>query len=575
MKKLRISVLMMIFLFIYLLAFASESEKTKQKNPFACLGEAIALRNELSTEEIKIEISKRINTLKPQDSHSLCVIAELMKRVGDYRAEDYYKNAIYENKIEPAYELFYADYLRNFRGPQRPLFSEAEDHYFKGLRKLEQYRKKQLKDCEIKSTNAQPFDCETQRRIERGIITLYQEDGFPLLYWKSNIIDSQRFLKRPYCFFSTINNYGKLANDLDQVDDIRDLTSESLFASSEKRLNRKLNEHELKNIIRIKEQFETFNRIRFRYKNLPVIDILYRYKEINNAQITSFLDPNNFNDVKLNENGIVIDKPFNFSPVLDFFLKGSYKRTKREGIIEFLPETKEEVNHYETNAVVSRFFGPDKSNLEITYLFQDINPDIPNPPKREREIFAARFSHQIFRPLRILQSVYEQRFATRGLEIFGGIVQDKEKYGDTDVRKKDFFIGTSFKGLGDFDLTIQPTIFTSEVEGDKSQDNSQYRTNFTLLYRILDEEKEPGIPKKIMGVHPAFLHLVIAIKHDIAIEGLESFENAKVGIGLDAKLFNSGFRKTTFLVSARYDYQRFYNLNKDFSLFIFNLSMGF
>lgn len=572
MKKLSISVITIVFLSLSLTVFAEKPDEKKRKDPFACVGEAAALGKEMSTREIYSEISKRIKTLilKPKDAYSLCVIAELMKRAGDYRAEDYYKKAIDADDTEPAYELFYADYLRNFRGPQRPLFPEAEEHYYQALSKLEKLEQEK---------NWQNFDNETRKRVERGLITLYQEDGFPLAYWKSNITDSGTFLERPFVFFSTINKYGRSTTDFDEVDDARDFTSEALFASSQKRLNRALTEDELTKIIRTKEQFEILNRFRFRYRYWPTLDIFYKYREIEDAQITNFFEPNKFNDVNLNEYGVTLEKPFNFSPVFDLFLKGTFNRIEREGIVEFLPDRKEDIDHFEANTTISRFFGPDKANLEFVYVFQDIDSDIPDPPKRDRRIFATTVTYQLNRPISIIQPnlevVYGKRFEIRGIDLFGGVVYDKERFGHVNVEKNDFFIGASIKGLGAFDVTARSTVLTSEVEGDKSQDNSQYRTNLTLLYRIIDEEKGPGIPKKVLGIHPAFLHLVIPLRHDIAIDGPKDFENFRVDIELDAKFFSTEFRGTTFLVSARYGYQRFYRLNNDLNLFSLNMSMGF
>src|ERR1019366_10784245 len=49
-------------------------------------------------------------------------IAELMKRIGDYTAPQYYRNAIDADDNEAGYHFFYGEYLRNFRGPQEPLF---------------------------------------------------------------------------------------------------------------------------------------------------------------------------------------------------------------------------------------------------------------------------------------------------------------------------------------------------------------------------------------------------------------------------------------------------------------------
>lgn len=578
MKRLIILATSVVFMAVSLTVFARETNERKRENPFACLGEATDIGNKMSTKEIKSEINKRVEHLEPKNAQFLCVIAELMKRVGDYRAEDYYKKAIGADDPEPAYELFFADYLRNFRGPQRPLFPEAEEHYYETLKKL----------GKLKAAGSwQSFDDETRKRVERGLITLYQEDGFPLLYRNSNIIEPEKFLKRPLASFSTINKYEKSTTDFDGVDDVRDFTSEALFSSSKARLNRPLTEEELKRVSRRKEPFETLNRLRFRYNEWPVLDLFYKHREIDDAQIANFFEPTKFDDVNLNEYGVSLEKPFNFSPYFDFFLKGIYKRTKREGLIEFLPDEKEDINHYEAKAAVSRFFGPDKVNLEFTYVFQDIDPDILNPPKRDRQIFATTFT--------FLRPLYELRFETRGLEMFSGVVYDKERFGGVDVKKNDYFVGASLKGfkifekLNTFDVAIQPTIFTSDVEGgslkdinsaDDSQDNSQYRTNVTLLYRILDEEKEPGIPRRIMGIHPAFCHLVIPFRHDIAIDGNKNLENFKIGIELDVKFFIKSFREkkllgATFLTSLRYDYQRFYRLDRNLDLFSFNISMGF
>jgi hypothetical protein len=556
MKNLTILTILIVSLLISLTAYAQGANEEKRIDSFSCLGKADALNKDMNTNELKIEIENRINALKYPDAHYLCVIAELMKRTGNYKAEEYYEKAINADETEPAYELFYADYLRNFRGAQHPLFPEAEEHYFKALKKLEK----------LKPTNKwKKFDHETKIQVERGLTTLYQEDGFPI-DWESNIIDSEEFLERPpFVFLSTINNYAKSTTDFDEVDDVRNFTSEALFASSEMRLNRDLTKDELKGIIRTKEQFETLNRLRFRYGHWPAFDIFYKYREIDNAQITNFYEPDKFNDVNLNEYGVAIEKPLNFSPDFDLFLSGIFKRTRREGIIEFLSDKKEDIDHYEAKAVISRFFGPNKANLEFIYVFQDIDPDIPNPPERDRQIFGSTLTYQIF-----TQRVYKQLFEPRGVDLFGGIVMDKEKYGNTIVKKNDFFVGGAFKGLSlikknAFDITIQPTIFTYEVDDDKSRDNSQYRTNVTMLYRIKDEE----VTKK------GFVHLVIPFRHDIAIDGPGDFENFKIGIGLNTKIIWSALRRTTFLISASYDYQRFYELDKNLNLFSLNISMGF
>jgi hypothetical protein len=294
-----------------------------------------------------------------------------------------------------------------------------------------------------------------------------------------------------------------------------------------------------------------------------------RHQDIDNAQITNFCEPNTYNRVKQNEFDITIEKPLNIAPAFDLYLAGTYKRILREGLIEFLPAADEAINHYEANAVISRFVGPDKVNFEFTYVYQDIGrDDLSNDLfRRERAILAGKFSYQLFR--RTLQEVHERRFETRGIDFFGGAVRDHETFGDVGVERNDFFAGVALNGIGRFDFTVQPTIFTADVEGDKTRRNSQYRTNATVLFRIFDEEK------RLEKGNPAFLHLVIPIKHDVAIDGLEAFENFKAGISLNTKFFTRGSRRTSFLASLSYDFQRFYRFNKSQSLFGLSISAGF
>lgn len=499
------------------------------------------------------------------DSYSLCVLAELLKRVGDSRAEHYYHEAIRETPSEGEYELLLADYLRNFRGAQRPLFSRAERHYFEALRKLN--------ELEEKSPNSNRYQ-KLYRRVERGLIALYQQDGVPLL---NQLVEAEEpgTIAKPEMFFGSVNRAARSIADLERVDDVRSFTSEALFAASRARLNRPLSQHELAALIRPKFQGETFNRIRFRPENWPVVDLFFRKRRINDAQVTNFFKPGEFNDFSLSDFGVAVEKSFAASHYFDTYLRATYVRSERTGLIEFFPDSVEKINELQINAAASRFVGPDKITFETAYAYQDINPQIANPPSRNRQIIGGTFTYQLFRPIPFLAPVYAERFRLRGLHLYSGAVFDKERFGNVAINKTDFFIGSSLKGLGRIDLTLQPTLFRARVTGDNTQSSSQYRTNFNLLYRILDEEREPGIPGKKLGVHWAFVHLVVPFKHDVALTGLKQFENFNVGVQTYAKFFTAGESRTTFLTSFRYSYQRFYRLNKNQNLFFFEIGMGF
>jgi hypothetical protein len=286
---------------------------------------------------------------------------------------------------------------------------------------------------------------------------------------------------------------------------------------------------------------------------------------------------------------IAVEKPFNLAPYFDVYLRGAYRRIERKGVIEFLPTRNEGINQFEGKAALSRFFGPDKTDLEFTYAFQDINPDIPNPSTRNRRILGLTAGYQILRHLPFLKDPYEQRFATRGLHLFGGIAQDKERFGSVEVNRRDYFVGSSVNGLGPFDITFQPAFFKSRVSTDKSQTSSQFRSDLIVLLRVVDEERVPGIPgKKFLGLYPAFVNLIFPFKKDVAMDGLKAFENYKLGVGLNLKFFRRGlgsseapldltrhFTGTTFLVSLRYDHQHFHRLDKSANLFSLSVSMGF
>jgi len=560
-----------------------QSNPAEGRSVFGLQEDAFAVRREngMTGHKLQQYINERLSREGPPTAYGLCLTAELMKHAGDPRADQYYHRAIDQDPLEPAYELFYADYLRNYRGPQRPLFPEAERHYLLALRKFVA-RRNQLATQEYE--RMQDEQEELRKRIERGMIALYQRDGISLL--PPRLSDPET--SAASIFFSSINRYAESLTDFDEVDDVRNFTSEAAFAQSQSRLNRPLSEPELREIIRKKPQWETFDRVRFHYGNAPVIDVTYRHRELQDGQITSFNNPGEFNNVRLDEYSIMAAQTIQ-GEAWDRFLGAAYRRIERQGIIEFQPKATESINQFEANVGISRYVGQDKLNIEGVCVYQDINQNLPNASFRDRFIYGGTVSYQIYRKLPFLKLPGTERFETRGVSLYVGAVQDLERYDTTEVVKNDAFSGVNIKGLDRFDVTLQSSLFTSSVEGDKTQDNAQYRTDVTLLYRLQDEERTPGIPERsLFGLRPAFLHLVVPAKHDIAIQGSPSYENYRVGVGLDAKFIVRGFhretsgspplpayRGLTVLVSARYDHQWFHRLRKEVDLFYLSAGLGF
>ncbi len=364
---------------------------------------------------------------------------------------------------------------------------------------------------------------------------------------KSDNSDSEATIK-PTVFFTTVNRYATTTSDFGNVDDTRSFTSEALFSMSEERLGRSLTRDELKAIIRVSDQFETLNRIRFCSK-YGSIDMFYRYQKINGAQITDFYDPTELNDVELNEYGIALETPLHF--LSDFSLRGTYKRIERKGVVEYEPYAEENINQFEGIAVFPQFLGSKKTNLEFKYVFQDIDPTPSGSTKRERKIFSTKLTQYTDFP----------SFAKEGSKVSCGVAYDKESYGDVDIIKSDLFFGTSVRGINDgaFDVNFNPTFFICEVKGKDSRDNLQFRTDLSLLYRLLNEEKKS-------------LHLKLPFRYDFPLHGICEFENFRAGFELGGDLF---YNDVTFSVSTGYAYQYFFDLQEGLNLFNFNISMAY
>nr|VFK26855.1 MAG: hypothetical protein BECKMB1821G_GA0114241_102332 [Candidatus Kentron sp. MB]VFK29303.1 MAG: hypothetical protein BECKMB1821I_GA0114274_100920 [Candidatus Kentron sp. MB]VFK74735.1 MAG: hypothetical protein BECKMB1821H_GA0114242_100920 [Candidatus Kentron sp. MB] len=360
---------------------------------------------------------------------------------------------------------------------------------------------------------------------------------------------------RHYCndrTFCTVNRYSTSTTDFDEVDDVRNFTSEALYASSASRLNRPLTDAELRGIVRNKNKFETFNSIRLDKFDWAQIRLFYKYRDLEDSQITQFFAPNTFNDVTLNEYGFGLDIPvIRPSDSINYriTLHGGYRRANRNGVVEFSPNVGEDIDHVEIGGQWE--WGEEKrgkyeGQVSVLYAYQDIEPDVANPSTRDRHIFAVK-----------------ARYTPNAWEFIGGFALDEEQYGNTFVDKNDIFVGISHN-WDDWKATLQPTLFTSDVDDDASQRNSQYRTNIVFESNKYDEGA-----KKDNGYSWA-----IPIHHDLAIDGPDSFENFKVGAELRWKN-DKCFSSIGCFISIRYDYQDFYNIEKRVNAVGANISIHF
>lgn len=616
MKKKAVIIIELAAWFLFSLTGNAQSQVTSDpcltlmnKDPYACVEHARILVRDKSSSRL----SEIISALVKQDGSEALYyleIAELMKGSGSPRAEYYYKKALEGDPREPAFNLFFADYLRNHRGPLKPLYPRAEAHYFEAFEKL----------ARLNSGNRPSWHDETARRVERGLIALYQEDGIPIKV-PNRLQDWITYRERPLLFISSINKWAQSTGDFDNTDDIRAFTSEMLLAEQRRVENRigALTEDDLKSIARSKPQYETLERLRIRYKKLPMFEISYRNRQIERGAITQFQFTDRTNDVRIQSDyGAAVEKPFSLPAGFDFFLRGGYDRIDRTGLIENAPARHEIINQYQGVFAASRFVGPDKAIFQSVYLYQDINPQLDKAQitKRDRQIASGKFTYTLLRKFRT-HEVRAQKtdrdkdqrrhdetlFELRGWNFFGGVAYDNERFGQVTLRKNDYFIGSEIKGLksGRLDLGYQATIFTAEVRGNAlpkdlpltvitdrlagsnvelgdlvRRQNSQLRQNANVVIRLKDEEREPALPAGDSGwLHPALFHLVFPFRYDAAMDRHKEFENYRMGCELSLKAFSAPFRGTSFLVSGGYSRQRFINLNKSVNLVQVSFSVGF
>jgi hypothetical protein len=524
------------------------------------------------------EINKMLKKQPPISSaFEFVYVAELMKLTGDYRAPVYYQKAIDADPQEPASELLFGEYMRNFRGPLQPLYGAAESHLKESARKLA---------CIPEGTESGRYG-DVREQLTRSIVSLTERDGFPLFSWATKPAECLASPEQASLFFSTGVRGGEELADLDVTADVSDLTSAALYSQSLRTALGPLSTNLLEGFLRTVTPFENRNRIRTRYKG-GRLDLFFNDHTAGNAAIThpdlrdpTFLSNRDlvlYNPLKLLEYGVSANRPFQVAGGTDADIAITYRRVRRTGLIDDHPNDHENINQLEIGGVISHLVGPDKASAQFTFVDQWIMPDLAPFGSRGRQIYAGTLRYQAYR---FGSGGYSRVFqSTRGLEFYAGALHDRENYGydlPAIVTRGNYFAGFTIHAIDRlFDFSVQPTWFTSEVPSDRARDNQQYRTAAYALWRIRDEERVgPRLPEAWHGWYLGFVHLTVPFHYDSPQKGLPVFVNYKVGAELAAKWFTAARGGTTFLGSARYDVEQFNTLNRSFSLFTLGVTMGF
>jgi hypothetical protein len=530
---------------LFIVAVHPSTVSAQRVDPYEAEGIALELGRTSSLKQLDQEAQRRATAATI--GLEFATVAELYKRLGSPLARTFYEKAIAADPREPAWEYFYAAYLRLYRGAgQRPLFTAAARHLFEARRKLEALRRH--------PADQQAWDERTLARVVRLQAALYERDGLQLAS-RAEGGDSQA-TRIPWLFLSAGARIERASADFDQSSDTRLLSSAARYSAS---LGHTFTDDEYRRLAEPVDPKEVGARLRVRPAAGPVLDVSFAGRHIGALQITDFTQPTVFNDVKLLDFGVGAHHPFTIGGGIDAMVQGSYRRIAREGLIEHLPRASEQLDQVNLGAAMSRYVGPDRLNLSFLHTSQRIDPEPDGQPSRTRRFNGGAVSYQIFRPLprRDFNSGAGRYFQTRGIDLTFGFLDDTEHFpgdaADVSVTRRDVYVGVAAKGLGPVDVAVQPTWFSSRVSNDVTQDNGHFRLAGSVLARLLDEERTPEMPtERLLGLAIASLHVVVPFHWDVATVGPPTFASRGLGAELWTKLMAAGGRGVTVLAAFGY-----------------------
>ncbi len=608
---------------------ASAADRGPDINPYECLGRYEAATGNRSMAQVRAELDKRMNPLfegpEPQTVRAMkaCVVAMLKSRLGDTDAGDYYQMAVENDPEEPGYEFWYGRYYSGFRGARGVVVESAEDHFYAALKKL---------DAKRAAGKYRDYHAVVEEWTRKQLMYSYQEDGVHFLPWaKAYPQHGYAGHDVPSAALSAQFQVSKDTRDFYRNNEMRLFTGEMMFAASSFR-QFNLDKGQMYALARAPLRYRGDVRVRVRHNAIGALDFSAGYEKTQEGQVNSYYlvpgstdnmsaayknDQNNrllgrpdFTSPNLRELGVGYERVFPLFPVMDFKLKGGVKYIDRQGVIEFQEFEHEKFLAYEARPSFSRFLGPDKLTLDLVWVYMDIT-EVPFGVKSERGrdkyIRAANLEYAIYRPF-VLPAfkpggLSMVRAPTRGWYWNLGGADDSDVYGTRTVKRRDAYLGTRFEGAGNWDMQLQGTYSTSDIDAlDPNTGNvgavtgspmksTSFRTSGYFQYRIINPDAIPGVSGSVIA--PDMIHVVTPFSWDKGLSGsceniyvdprtgirqnlglawdtaytsaadcYKTFENVRVGAELWTKFFGTGFGGPAFLTTVGYDYQYFYQLKK-------------
>jgi hypothetical protein len=603
---------------LLLSSISKAADRGPEINPYECLGRYEAATGNRNMSQVRAELDKRLNPLfegpEPQTVKAMkaCVVAMLKSRLGDSDAGDYYQMAVENDPEEPGYEFWYGRYYSGFRGARGVIVESAEDHFYAALKKL---------DAKRAANKYRDYHSVVEEWTRKQLMYSYQEDGVHFLPWaKAYPQHGDAGHKLPSVALSAQFHVSKDTRDFFRNNEMRLFTGEMMFAASSYR-GFNIDKGQMYELARAPLRFRGEARARIRQNSVGAFDLSAAYERTKQGQVLTYYlvpghtDPmsppakeedrrhamgqGSFSDVNLRELGAGYERVFPLFPIMDFKLKGGVKYIDRQGVIEFLEYEHEKFLGYEVRPSFSRFMGPDKLTLDLTWVYLDITEvpfGVPSERARDKFIRAANLEYAIYRPF-VLPAfkpggLSMVRAPTRGWYWNVGGADDADVYGTRTVQRRDLYLGTRFEGAGNWDMQLQGTYSTSDIQaldlktGDvlpvagAPMKSSSFRTSGYLQYRVINPDAIPGVNGSVIA--PDMVHLVMPVSWDKGLSGscvnphglpwdttytsaaecYKTYENIRVGAELWTKFFGTGFGGPAILSTVGYDYQYFYQLKK-------------
>jgi hypothetical protein len=605
-----------------LTSVAAAEDRGPEINPYECLGRYESATGNRTMPQVRKELNKRMSPLfEPGEPPTVkamkaCVIAMLKSRLGDSDAGDYYAMAVANDPEEPGYEFWYGRYYSGFRGARGPVVENAEDHFYAALEKLK---------AKKAAGKYREYHAVVEEWTRKQLMVIYQEDGLHFLPWaKAYPQHGKAGRDLPSLSLSAQMHVSKDTRDFYRNNEMRLFTGELMFANSSYRTLGVFNATQQYNLARAPLRYRGEARLRLRQNLLGAFDASFSYEKMKEGQVLSYylvpgMDPSipgsekaRFTDVNVREAYFGYERVFPLYPLMDLKLKGGAKYIDRQGVVEFLEYAHEKFWGADVRPSVSHFVGPDKVMLDLVWVYMNVS-DVPYGVQadagRAKYIRAANLEYAIYRPFLMPEfrggALGLHRKPTRGWYWNLGAANDQDVYGTKTVDRKDFYLGTRFEGAGNWDVSVQGTYSTSDVDalnfatGVVEDDpgapmkSTSFRTSAIIQRRLINPDAIPGISGSFIA--PDMVNLVVPVSWDKGLSGSDChgqfnapwdaryvasadcyklYENVRVGAEIWTKFFGTGFGGPSFLTTVGYDYQYFYQIKKAFHEVHLNLRMG-